>query len=66
MGVKTTHPPVRGMTPVTVLLVFALVLMRSTTIVIKATGAAIVTWCLLSIFRLSVFSHEGINNENIS
>jgi len=54
------------MTPVTVLLVFALVLMRSTTIVIKATGAAIVTWCLLSIFRLSVFSHEGINNENIS
>lgn len=58
MGIKSSaQPPVIGYVPV-VSFVFGLVLVRSTALVIKATGAAIVTGCLLHLFRRGVFRDD--------
>lgn len=59
MGIKMPErPPVVG-TSTDVLLVAGLVLMRSTFTLIKAAGASIVTWCLLSLLRKGVFLDEN-------
>jgi len=58
MGVKTIHPPQRGITPRVVLLSMGMVLARSSSTLTKATGTGIVTWCLISLLRRGVLRDE--------